>query len=148
MTRRMNWIRAGMAKSGNFENRPEQMLCASIIREIFPPSYVIDTEYKVMELKEIDEIIPKIAVLDIAIIPRGLFGRKIGVRMMGKIHEGRKQQMKDEDQRVLLEGNDWLVFDFWYDHVPELWEPKKYSEDQIKRAIHRELLKDTTTSNP
>ena len=146
MVRKKTWIRAGMQRAGNFENRPEQMLCSNMLREIFPPIYAVFTEYRVHELKEVDEIIPKIAVLDIAVIPRGKFGRKVAVRIMGKIHEGRKQQLKDEDQKALLEGNGWLVFDFWYDHIPELWTPKNYTHEQIKRSVKRELMKDSITT--
>ncbi len=76
-------------------------------------------EYVVPKLITVDEIEPKTVIADIA----DLTARVI-YRINGPIHEGRVRSMKDEDQKVVLEGNGWIVRDIWYYDYPRLFDNK------------------------
>lgn len=79
---------------------------------------ILQTQYSVRNMHEVEGIRPTIPPpkLDIA-IP----SMKIAIRVNGGIHEGRRQRLKDEDQRVVLEGNGWTVIDVDYADREDLW---------------------------
>ena len=48
-----------------------------------------------------------------------------------------EEKIKDLDQKLVLMHNGWEVFDFWYNEMPELWNQKKYTENDAKNSIIR-----------
>ena len=120
----------------NTEYRKEQMLLADMIRILLPKSNV-KLEEPLGNLDKIDEIeckcIPDILIED----------KKIVIRMMGEIHNNSKRTLKDEDQKIVLEGNGYIVIDVWHDEYPEFWNPKAYKDDQViekaKSLIYKHL---------
>ena len=136
----------------NTEYRTEQMLLAKLLRVLLPKSN-IKLEEPLGNLDKVDEIsckcIPDILIED----------KKIVIRMMGEIHNKRKRTLKDQDQKIVLEGNGYKVVDVWYDEYPEFWNPKAFEQTKIIQAVNKLLNKhladtidtvhtiDTITSN-
>ena len=54
-------------------------------------------------------------------------------------HDGKKQKIKDEDQKIILEGNGWQVVDFWYHEMPNLFDSNK--TEKKEREAMWEVLK-------
>ena len=118
------------------EFRPEQYYCYKLLFELMPPAYEITMEYLVNDMKGVDGILSKNALLDIAIITKEV---KVAFRLNGEVHEKKRQSMKDKDQRILLEGNGWKVYDLNKHSIPELWDKKQYTKEEAKRALLREI---------
>ena len=120
----------------NTEYRTEQMLLAKLLRVLLPKSN-IKLEEPLGNLDKVDEIsckcIPDILIED----------KKVVIRMNGEIHYKTKRTLKDEDQKIVLEGNGYTVIDVWFDEYPEFWDPKAYKEDQViekaKSLIYKHL---------
>ena len=120
----------------NTEYRKEQMLLADMIRVLLPKSNV-KLEEPLENLDKVDEIecrcIPDILIED----------KRVVIRMMGEIHNKSRRTLKDEDQKIVLEGNGYTVIDVWFDEYPEFWNPKAYKEDQViekaKSLIYKHL---------
>lgn len=95
------------------ENCFDESIPLSEVEELIKP------QFKVNGLVAVDEINPTIPPprLDIAIPTM-----KIGIRVNGLIHETRKNIMKDEDQKVVLEGNGWTLIDIDWDDREDLWQ--------------------------
>ena len=132
---RMSHIRRNMIKE-NTEYRPEQMLCTKILRKMLGKKYEVLTEYPVSNLEPHGGLEVKYCQPDIVIINKDR-GIKIAIRLMGEIHDKPKKKIKDQDQKIILMYNGWDVFDFWYNEMPELWNQKKYSEEDAKKSIIR-----------
>lgn len=120
------WMLCQMRKFSNKEYTPSELKChEEIVDNCFDESIpiteiadILKTQFSVKNLKEIDCIRPTIPPpkLDIA-IPY----LKIAIRVNGLIHEGKKQSLKDKDQRVVLEGNGWTVIDVNQSDREDLW---------------------------
>lgn len=114
--------------------RKEQMLLAGLIRVLLPKSN-IKLEEPLGNLDKVDEIeckcIPDILIED----------KKVVIRMNGEIHNKTKRTLKDEDQKIVLEGNGYDVIDVWYDEYPEFWNPKGFEQAKIIHAVKELLLK-------
>ena len=110
----------------NSSYRTEQLLVAKILREM---GYIVYTEYELKNLIH-DELGTKSCIPDIA-IPL----QKIIFRLNGKIHNNKKRKVKDEDQKIILQKNKWIVHDLNEDECPELWNQKKYTYEQAKKMI-------------
>ena len=104
-----------MGLIGNTEYRKEQMFLADKIRIMFP-EYNVKLEEPLENLMTIDEISCSFCVLDIFVDTNS---KKIAIRMMGEIHRGSKKTLKDEDQKIVLEGNGYDVKDVWFDEHDE-----------------------------
>ena len=50
-----------------------------------------------------------------------------------------KKALKDEDQKIVLEGNGYDVKDVWWDQYPEFWNPRKFDEVKIDQSV-REVM--------
>lgn len=109
----------GMRENNNTEYTKSQMRVAEFLKQFFD----IKVEHYIYGLKEIDEIMPTNPPprADIFILGWVGSGKGLIIRVMGGIHEGSTQRMKDEDQKVVLEGNGYLVLDLWWDDFDELW---------------------------
>ena len=127
-----NWILRNMGEQGNTEYRREQVRCARILRDKLGVS-LVRQEYVVKNLK-IDGAGAPNCILDIA-IP----SEKIAVRLMGKIHNKAKRELKDWYQREALIQAGWAVYDFYEDNFPNLWNPKRSHE--IDMASKEEVLR-------
>jgi hypothetical protein len=116
-----------MRENGNKEyTKSEVALHEELVKECFPSEMsiydiatILKTQFLVRNLKPVEDIKPTNPPpkLDIA-IPQ----MKIAIRVNGLIHRGAKQQLKDEDQKIVLEGNGWTVIDVNYDDREDLWE--------------------------
>ena len=122
--------------------RKEQMLLAGLIRVLLPKSN-IKLEEPLGNLDKVDEIeckcIPDILIED----------KKVVIRMNGEIHNKTKRTLKDEDQKIVLEGNGYDVIDVWYDEYPEFWNPRKFPDEEVIRkakSIENKYLGDTIES--
>lgn len=133
MASNKQWARRNMGMMGNTEYRKEQMFLADKIRVMFP-EYDIKLEEPLENLMTIDEISCRFCVLDILVETNS---RKIAIRMMGEIHRGSKKTLKDEDQKIVLEGNGYEVRDVWYDEHDEFWNPRKYDDEFIESSIRK-----------
>ena len=100
------------------EYRPEQLWAADIINACLPPGFVMGLEHELTDLHDVGEMKAKYACPDIVILSQH---RTVAIRMQGSIHKKKKQRMKEEDQKVILEGNGWDVVDFWFDVMTDLW---------------------------
>ena len=140
MAGKKSWIRKNMSDN---QFRPEQIYCCQLLKEIIPEAN-IEMEYLV-NLEPVDSIDVKRALLDIAITFSGEFEGlvfnevKVAIRINGEVHEKPRQIIKDADQRFVLEGNGWKVYDFWFNKIPEIWNRKKYTNKEAKYAIIREM---------
>jgi len=141
MAGKKSWIRKNMSDN---QFRPEQYYCYQLLREIIPPEAKIEMEYLV-NLESVDGVNVKRALLDIAILfpEEKCWGHenavRIAIRINGEVHEKPRQRLKDEDQKYVLEGNGWKVYDFWFNKIPEIWNKKKYTNKEAKKAILREM---------
>lgn len=121
------------------EFRPEQMRMAKVLRELLSvPSYV-KVEYPVKGMSPTKEGIRcDYCQLDIAIVspPMATQYANIAIRIMGEVHPtytGLKKR-KDDDQRLVLEANGWIVIDIFKTEYPSFWgnDEEKMKEDLIK----------------
>lgn len=120
------WMLFKMRTVGNKEyTKSEKALYSEIVNECIDPAVnlievadIVKTQFVVRNLQPVEDIKPTNPPpkLDIA-IPQ----LKIAIRVNGLIHRGRKQQLKDEDQKIVLEGNGWTVIDVNYDDREDLW---------------------------
>ena len=111
------------------------MTC-EIINACLPSSYHLEYEKEFTALHDVGEIKAKYACPDIVLMSPH---KKIAIRMQGSIHKKKKQRMKDEDQKIILEGNGWTVIDFWYDVMVNLWTNRR-SDKEIRIKATREVL--------
>ena len=128
----MSHIRRNM-KEENTDYRPEQMYCAKLLRELLPQGYEVLLEYPVKNLDH-PELGRKAAILDIVVLG---MDDKYGIRLMGEIHDSKKKQIKDMDQKIALIEYGWVITDFSYYGMPELWDQKKYTKQEAKDSITR-----------
>ena len=120
-------------KEENTDYRTEQMYCAKLLRELLPQGYELLLEYPVKNLDH-PELGRKAAILDIVILG---MDDKYGIRLMGEIHDSKKKQIKDMDQKIALIEYGWVITDFSYYGMPELWDQKKYTRQEAKDSITR-----------
>lgn len=131
-----------MRRSHTTENRPEQERLYQLLFFIFVKRnkhFIMQKEYVPPNLKEVEGIKPyyeKPPRLDIAIIENKSL--KIAYRIMGQIHEKRLRRVRDENQKVLLEGNGWKVIDYWFDRHEALW----LDSPESRRATEKFILED------
>ena len=120
-------------KTQGTEYRTEQVFAYDILRNAYP-NFVVKMEHELHDLKDVDGIKAKYCQPDIIILPK-----KIAVRLNGEVHDGKKQKIKDEDQKIILEGNGWQVVDFWYHEMPNLFDSNK--TEKKEREAMWEVLK-------
>lgn len=112
--------------SENSEYRPEQLLIAKLLRDYlknhYYPAPTVKVEHVLKFIFMVEGIKMSFCKLDIS-IP----SKRIAIRVNGRIHEKKKQKMKDWDQRIVLEFNGWRVIDIDESRYPEFWSPKKYT---------------------
>ena len=135
MSGKKKWMTKNMSEN---QWKSEQYYCYKLLLDIIPANMNVEMEYLVDNMKSIDGISPKKAILDIAVISSDM---KIAFRINGEIHEKVKQSMKDKDQKIILEGNGWKVYDLNKWDIPELWDNKKYSNIVARKALLREMKK-------
>lgn len=128
-----------MRRAGNTTDRQEQKNLEKILSFIFdkylkvPYSKTL-TEILVTDLREVSGIKPYVRMppkLDVVLNLTTTAGypRKIGFRLMGPPHEEKIRRIRDENQKILLEGNDWVIYDFWYDRHFNIWNAHKSIDD-------------------
>lgn len=105
--------------------RPEQQFARDFLA-IWHPNLSLNLEYGVKNLK-IDDKSYRKCRLDIA-IPKEM----IAIRLNGGYHRG-QQSIKDEFQKVALQQAGWVVIDFDFYKMPNLFKKKK-SEETVKLA--------------
>ena len=117
--------------------REEQMRCVEILRRKIDilPGY-IKTEYPVFGLKYDGKI--ENSILDVAIVPPSV-QYKIAIRLMGEIHTKDKMIVSDDNKRKALELDGWIVIDFWYNKMPNLW--SKEQNEAIGLLSEQEVMK-------
>lgn len=120
------------------EFRPEQIRAANIIKKLLARDQILKLEYDVTDLQQVDTLSCPYCCLDIAILNRIGKSPGIAIRMQGGIHERHNRRLKDADQRAVLEGNGWIVIDFWYYEMPNLWSDKR--TDNIELHTLREVF--------
>ena len=135
MSGKKTWMTKNMSEN---QWKSEQYYCYKLLLDIIPENMNVEMEYLVDNMKSVDGIKPKKAILDIAVISNDM---KIAFRINGEIHEKVKQSMKDKDQKIILEGNGWKVYDLNKWDIPELWDNKKYSNIVARKALLREMKK-------
>lgn len=113
-------------KTQGTEYRSEQVFAYDTVRSYFTHSNV-KMEYEVHDLS-------KYCQLDIAVLPE-----KIAIRLNGGVHEKRKQKIKDEDQKLMLEEDGWKVVDFWYYDMPYLFDTNRTEKKDLEATF--EVLK-------
>jgi len=114
------------------------MWAGDIINACLPPRFKMFYEYELTRLKVIQGIKKTFAKPDIVLIDE-VRNQRIALRFQGPPHKGKLQKIKDEDQRIVLEGNGWKVVDFWYDKMLNLWTNNR--EDKVTRiAATKEVL--------
>lgn len=114
-----SWMMKGMRENNNNEYTKSQMRVKEFLEQFFE----VQAEKYINDLAPVDCIKPTVPPprADIYIQKFDGGNYPLIIRVMGGIHEGRTQKMKDEDQRVVLEGNGYLVLDIWWDDFDELW---------------------------
>ena len=130
-------------KTQGTEYRSEQVFAYDILRTYYPKT-VVKMEHELHDLKDVDGIKAKFCQVDITIIFGVKSGtkhtvKKIAVRLNGEVHDRSKQKIKDEDQKIILEGNGWQVVDFWYYNMPNLFDSNK--TERKERSAMLEVLK-------
>ena len=142
------FIYKNMSEEGT-EYRKEQMLLAEILRnhmDNFQNPLFVRTEFVVTNLKPVHDIPSKPCKPDIAILSKeylrlpdygGNAYDPIAIRLMGPPHKKPRRKIKDEDQKILLEGNGWRVIDIWEDGFPELWHRGKHSMEELKTMLFK-----------
>ena len=142
-TKERSSINRAMRKAGNTEYRQEQGNLEKILYALFfdygiKSNFTIGQEHTVRQLVEYQGIKPYPPLpprLDVAIsiiynldpvTPQIL---QIGFRLMGPPHEVKRRRIRDENQRILLQGNGWNIIDFWYDKDAALWNSHLTNED-------------------
>jgi len=112
-------MRRNMTES---EYRQEQLFVRDFLSSLHP-NWIIKVEYPVRNLK-LDGKPYRKCVLDIA-IPKS----KIAVRLNGGYHfSSGRQSIKDEFQKEALHQAGWIVVDFDYYKMPNLFKKKKKKE--------------------
>ena len=110
------------------EYRSEEVFAYETIVEyatqILKTKPVIKMQYEIRNLKEVDGLKVDYCCPDIVILEP----TKVAIRLNGQIHENKKRRIKDEDQRIVLEGNGWIVLDFWFYDMPNLYDSCKTSK--------------------
>lgn len=120
------------------EYRPEQLFAGEIIKKIMPPSYKFFYEKEITDLKPIDGIEIPFCKPDIVLINQ-VRNTKIAIRFQGTYHDKSIQRRKDEFQKLVLEGNDWIVKDFKHEEMPSLWFGNKEIWQERQKALHEIL---------
>lgn len=110
------YIGKAMREKNDNAYRNEQMRATKIIRDLYVGKGDVIQEYSVSGLTIDGKPYPT-AKPDIA-IPKD----KIIIRLMGPPHKKKNRKDKDWFQKTALEALGWIVIDFWYDLMPNLWE--------------------------
>ena len=113
-------------KTQGTEYRSEQVFAYDILRTVYPKS-IVKMEHELHGLKDVENIKAKYCQVDITMIDHfeNCDDLKIAIRLNGEVHDRSKQKIKDEDQKIILEGNGWKVIDFWYHAMPNLLDSNK-----------------------
>ena len=140
-----------MYQADNREYRPEQLLARNIIVRHMPRglNYRIGMEYEVEGLNTggIDLTGKRAPKLDIVVLIKESatvvdYIKKIGIRLMGEIHDEQRIERKDKIQEAVLQQSGWNIVDFVYYKMPglfkELNEEKAF--DEIKTALIKQLV--------
>jgi hypothetical protein len=119
--------------------RPEQKKLMYLLRSIAShgdkSSWILEFEYNVVDLKEYSGLAPNPEyppILDIVLITPS---KKIGFRLNGREHERNHQQVKDDNQKILLEGNGWIILDIDWDIYPVFWKRRLSDYDVMNDSI-------------
>jgi len=121
------------------EFRPEQIRAANIIKKLLAKDQRLKLEYDVTDLQPIDAISCPYCCLDIAILNHLGSSPGIAIRLQGEIHEKHNRRLKDDDQKFVLEGNGWIVVDFWYYKMLALW--KRTRDENTELDTFVEVMK-------
>ena len=111
-------------------HRAEQLLLAKLLRSSFYVKGVYDVRCEYPVLYENEDGKKSGAILDIAMIPHNVLP-PIGIRMNGRIHEKKRNKLRDEDQRRYLELVGWIIYDIDENICPEYWQPKGHSRKEL-----------------
>lgn len=107
-----------MRKNGKTEYTESQLRVKDFLSQL----YDVEMEVSINGLHEVDEIKPTIPPPRADIYIKNWCGtQSLIIRVMGYIHEMKTHKMKDEDQRIVLEGNGYLVLDIWWDDFDYLF---------------------------
>ena len=122
-----SWMMYNMREHGNKEyTESEVALHKEIINNCFGTEIplkdilrIMRTQFRVKNLQLVEDIKPTNPppMLDIC-IPE----LKVAIRVNGLIHQTRRNRLKDEDQKIVLEGNGWTVIDVDFSDREDLWE--------------------------
>ena len=125
-------------KSEGTEYRSEEVFAYETIVEyatqMLKTKPVIKMQYELRNLNEVDGLKVDYCCPDIVILEP----TKVAIRLNGQIHENRQRRIKDEDQRIVLEGNGWIVLDFWFYDMPNLYDSlktKKKTQDAVFEVL-------------
>jgi len=139
MTKERQYILKNM-REGDKEYTKSQLRIFNFLKKFYDS---VEMECVMNGLEEVDGIKPTIPPpkVDIVIHWSFKYGR-IAIRVMGEIHENPRQKIKDEDQRVVLEGNGWKVEDLWYDDFPKtFFGTDEESEKELQSWVDGELIR-------
>lgn len=132
-------INNAMRKAGNTEDRQEQRNLTSILSFLSKGNnWHIETETIPKNLQDVAGIRfykQKPPRIDVTCV---INDEKIGFRMMGPPHEEKIRKVRDANQKVLLEGNDWKIIDLWYDRDTDVYQSHESEELRLEaiKKIH------------
>jgi len=151
MNRSRHFAKENMYTADKRAFRPEQQLARDIIVRHMPRdlNFRIIMEHTVDDLKVegMDYTGNHAPRLDIVVLIKQSatvtsYIKKIGIRLMGEIHDEQRIERKDKLQEAVLRQNGWTVVDFVYWKMPglfkELDEEKAF--DEIKTALIKSLV--------
>ena len=126
-------------KTQGTEYRSEQVFAYDLIRSYYP-TYTVKMEHELHDLHDVDGVKAKFCQPDITVCFGVKCGtkhdkKKIAIRLNGEVHDRSTQKMKDEDQRIVLEGNGWQVVDFWYFKMPNLFDSNRTEKKDFDAAL-------------
>ncbi len=151
MNRSRHFAKYNMFKADNRTYRPEQKLARDIIVRHMPRdlNYRVLMEYEVEDLKAggVDLTGNRAPRLDIVVLIKESatitsYIKKIGIRLMGEIHDEKRIERKDKIQEAVLQQNGWTVVDFVYWKMPGLFKQlnEEKAFDEIKTALIKSLV--------
>lgn len=111
-----------------------------ILKEIYKDEAEYFTQFRFKDLMKgdfIDTLSERQEKETIDILVRLNTGKDIAIRIQDKHHIGRITECRDKVQRKMLEWNDVLVVDLWFNECIELWTDKvnDKSRDEIKTLL-------------
>ena len=112
--------------------RDEQMRVQNILLQKLKDKTLIKLEHWVTNLERTEDYEARDCKPDV-LLPQ----HKIVIRLMGEYHKKPHQRQKDEIQKIILEHNDYTVFDFWYDEMTHLWKKNRntYDDEQAEKEV-------------